>query len=197
MCSEVFHHAAATAVQPATLPNPEVAVGKTPERDIDALYELIDDIEIAMLTTRRPDGRLVSRPMATQDREADADLWFVTDIDSHKLDELEHDPNVNVSYLDTGSYEWVSVSGRARISQDRARIRELWRPDWKAWFAKEDDQRDGSADDPRLALIHVDADSVTYQKQDKPKPVVLFEVAKGMVTGRQPNVAEPRQLEMK
>lgn len=32
---------------------------------IDDLYDLIDDIEIAMLTTRRSDGRLVSRPMAT------------------------------------------------------------------------------------------------------------------------------------
>jgi general stress protein 26 len=166
-------------------------------KDLDALYDLIGDIEIAMLTTRRPDGHLVSRPMATQDREDDADLWFVTDIDSHKLDELEQDPHVNVSYIDHDSMEWVSVSGTARVSQDRERIRELWRPDWKAWFSREDDTRDGSADDPRLALIYVDANSVVYMKNDKPKPAVLFEVAKGMITGEKPDVGEVRHLELK
>ena len=33
---------------------------------LDQLYALIDDIEIAMMTTRRPDGHLRSRAMATQ-----------------------------------------------------------------------------------------------------------------------------------
>ena len=35
-------------------------------KKLEDLYELIEGIEIAMFTTRRPDGRLVSRPMATQ-----------------------------------------------------------------------------------------------------------------------------------
>jgi general stress protein 26 len=89
------------------------------------------------------------------------------------------------------------VSGTARISQDRERIRELWAPDWKAWFPEIDEKRDGSADDPRLALIFVDADSVTYQKNDKPKPVILFEVAKGIITGSEPDTGRVRELNMK
>ena len=35
------------------------------DKKLDDLYELIDGIEIAMLTTRRADGHLVSRPMQT------------------------------------------------------------------------------------------------------------------------------------
>jgi general stress protein 26 len=149
----------------------------TDEKKTDELYELIENIEIAMLTTRRPDGRLVSRPMATQKREAFADLWYVTDIESNKMDELESDPHVNLGFLDTTSWEWVSVSGTARVSTDRDMIRELYESDWKTWFGEIDDVRDGGPDDPRLALILVDADSVTYMKQDKSKPVVLFEIA--------------------
>lgn len=42
---------------------------------IDELWELVDKIEIAMLTTRRLDGRLVSRPMAVQERTNDGHLW--------------------------------------------------------------------------------------------------------------------------
>lgn len=163
-------------------------------RKIDELYELIDGIEIAMFTTRRPDGRLVSRPMATQDRREGADLWFVTDVETHKVDELEVDDNVNLSYYRDRTKEWVSVSGTARISQDRALIRELYAPDWRAWFGRIDDVRDGGPEDPRLALILVDADSVVYMKQDKPMPAVLFEIAKGMVTGERPDVGKVRKL---
>jgi general stress protein 26 len=45
-----------------------------------------------MFTTRRRDGRLVSRPMAIQTHAEGSDLWFVTDIESNKLDELRFDP---------------------------------------------------------------------------------------------------------
>jgi general stress protein 26 len=166
------------------------------QKQLDELYGLIESIETAMLTTRRPDGRLVSRPMATQRREPVADLWFVTDIESHKMDELEHDPHVNLAYFDTRSWEWVSVSGTARISTDRESIRALYRPDWKAWFGAVDETRDGGPDDPRLALILVDADSVIYMKREKSKPMVLFEVAKGMITGERPDVGDVKTLRL-
>lgn len=157
------------------------------------LYELIEDIEIAMFTTRRDDGRLVSRPMATQARSDGADLWFATDISTDKLHELENDAHVNVSYYNSKSREFVSVSGLAHVSRDREKIRELYRPDWKAWFPGDSPQA-GTPDDPRIALIGVDADSATYLKVDKPRPVVLFEVARGMISGKTPDVGDVHHL---
>jgi general stress protein 26 len=158
------------------------------------LYDLIEGIEIAMFTTRRPDGHLVSRPMATQTQAEGTDLWFVTDVDTHKLDELEFDPHVNLAYYRDRTREWVSVSGTATVSQDRRAIHELYRPDWKAWFGDQGGVRDGGPDDPRIALILVDVHSVSYLKVNKPKPLVLFEVAKGMVTGTPPQIGEERHL---
>ena len=38
--------------------------------ELDKLYELIESLEIAMMTTRRPDGHLESRAMANQKRAA-------------------------------------------------------------------------------------------------------------------------------
>jgi general stress protein 26 len=169
---------------------------ETKEQQLEALYGLIEKIEIAMLTTRRDDGRLVSRPMATQERDPIADLWFVTDIESNKLDELEHDPHVNLAYLDSDSWQWVSVSGKAVVCTDRARIRALYQPDWKAWFGRLDDVRDGGPDDPRLALILVDADTVIYMQREKSRPMVLFELAKSMVTGKRPELGEPNKVEL-
>ncbi len=164
------------------------------EKKLTELYELIEGIEIAMFTTRRSDGHLVSRPMATQTQAQGSDLWFVTDIESHKLDELEHDPHVNLAYYRDRTREWVSVSGTATLSRDRWAIRELYQPDWKAWFGSQGGERDGGPDDPRIALILVEVHSVTYLKVNKSRPVVLFEVAKAMVTGTPPKIGEQRQV---
>jgi hypothetical protein len=40
----------------------------------------------------------------------------------------------------------------------------------------------------------VDVHSVTYLKVNKSKPLVLFEVAKGMVTGTPPKIDEERRV---
>ena len=163
-------------------------------KKLDEFYKLVEGIEIAMLTTRRPDGRLVSRPMATQKREPGVDLWFVTDIESGMIDELVGDPNVSLSYYHVKNWEWVSVSGTATISTDREMIRQLHKPDWKAWFGDEGGERDGGPDDPRLALLLVDATSVVYGKRNKPKPLALFEVVKGIITGSEPDVSDVRRI---
>ncbi|HVH12764.1 MAG TPA: pyridoxamine 5'-phosphate oxidase family protein [Longimicrobium sp.] len=173
---------------------PHAATPAPTEKKLDEMYGLVDGIEVAMLTTRRMDGHLVSRPMATQVRAPGADLWFVTDGETDKMDELQHDPHVNVSYYRDRTREWVSVSGTARMVTDRAKIRELYRPDWKAWFADAGGVRDGGPDDPRLALIAVDAHSVVYMVNHTPRPVVLFEVMKGMMTGSQPDIGETHVL---
>jgi general stress protein 26 len=166
----------------------------TASKKIDELYDLIDGIETAMFTTRRPNGQLVSRPMATQERIEGADLWFVTDVETHKLDELAADPHVNCSYYNSKSREWVSVSGVARVSKNRSKIRQLYKEDWKAWFGDEGGDRDGGPNDPRLALIMVEAESATYMKVNKPRPVVLFEVLKGMVTGSRVDIGEVKEI---
>jgi len=163
-------------------------------KKLEELDKLIEGIETAMFTTRRADGHLVSRPMATQKRIADVDLWFVTDAETHKLDELATDPHVCCSYYDSKSREWVSVSGVAHVSKNRKRIRDLYEPDWKVWFSDDGGNRNGGPDDPRIALIFVDADSVIYMKNDKPRPVVLWEAIKGMVTGNRPDVREVRHI---
>jgi len=162
--------------------------------EIHKLYEMIDDIEIAMLTTRRPDGHLESRAMANQKRAEGADLWFVTADETGKLRDIEHDPHVNLAYYKDRTREWVSVSGLARISRDRAIIRKLYAADWKAWFPDEGDPRHGTPDDPRLVLIGVDVHAAVFFEVNKPQPVVLYELVKGWLTGTEPNVGEMHRV---
>lgn len=162
--------------------------------ELNRFYELADDIGIAMLTTRRADGHLRSRAMANQKRAAGADLWFVTAEGADKLREITDDAHVNLAYFRDRSMEWISVSGLAVISRDRAKIRELYAEDWKMWFANEGDPRHGTPDDPRLVLIGVTAHAVEFLEVNKPKPVVLYQLAKGWLTNTQPDLGTMHEL---
>src|SRR5688500_19297113 len=130
-----------------------------------------------MMTTRRADGHLQSRAMATQKRAQGADLWFVTNDGTQKLRDLAADPHVNLSYYKDRTREWVSVSGIATISRDRETIRELWAPDGQAWFPKGNDPRHGTADDPRMVLSGVNVHAAALLEGNKPQTVVGFEGA--------------------
>ena len=162
--------------------------------ELDKFYSLIDEIKVAMMTTRRPDGHLESRAMANQKRADGADLWFVTVDGSDKLRDIALDPHINLAYYTPASYQWVSASGIASISNDRVKIRELYAPDWKMWFGQEGDPRHGTADDPRIVLIGVDVHAAVFLEVDKPKPVVLFELAKGWLTGERVEPGEIHEL---
>lgn len=164
-------------------------------KKLEQLYELIDGIETAMLTSRTKTGALVSRPMQTQARRAGTDLWFMTSVDSGKIDELIAEPQVNLGYYKDGTREYVSVSGRARVTQDKGMIHQLYKPDWKAWLGDEGGDRDGGPDDPRIALIEVTAESAYYLKTNQPRLIALFSVAKAIATGNPPKVGDMGELD--
>ena len=91
------------------------------QESVDKIKELTEGIDFAMLTTLSG-GHLRSRPMSTQQFESDGDLWFFTSDNSHKIDEINADNRVNVAYSKPEDNTYVSVSGTAEISKDRAKI---------------------------------------------------------------------------
>ena len=165
------------------------------KHELEKMYEQIEETEIAMMTTRRPDGHLQSRAMATQMRAAGADLWFVSLDGSEKLRDLAADPHVNLTYYKDRTREWVSISGIAHVTRDRHKIHELYAADWQAWFPKEGDPRHGTKDDPRMVLIGVDVHAAVFLEVNKPQPVVLFELVKGWLTGSTPELGEMHRVE--
>ena len=164
------------------------------ENELQKLHEMIEELETAMMVTRRADGHLVSRAMANQKRAPGADLWFVTSADTHKVEELEDEPHVNLSYYKDRTREWISVSGTAKISRDRETIRRLYAEDWRMWFGDDGDPRHGTADDPRIVLIGIDVHSAVFFEMDKPQPVVLYELVKGWITKEEPDLGKMHRI---
>jgi general stress protein 26 len=146
-------------------------------QDLEKLNRLVHGIRIAMLVTVDEDGRLRSRPMATQEIDEQGQLWFFTGASSHKIDEVRGNRQVNVAYADADAQKYVSLSGPGTLVRDRAKIDELWKPAYKAWFP------DGK-DDPDIALLRVDVEKAEYWDVPGGTMVVLFEYAKNLLTGK-------------
>ena len=148
------------------------------DRDaVTKLGKLIKGIRIAMMTTALPDGRLRSRPMATQQTDFDGDLWFFTDADSGKVYEIGRENHVNISYADPSGNRYVSVTGTASVVRDQAKIKELWNPLHKAWFPK-------GPDDPNLTLVKVDVAQAEYWDGPSSTVVQVIGLAKAALTGQ-------------
>ena len=149
--------------------------------------ELIKDVKMAMLVTIDEDGRPRSRPMQTQDVEFDGTVWFFTDVNSEKVAEITANPRVNVAYA-SGNETYVSLTGNAEIVQDTAKTHELWNPLLRAWFE--------SADDPRIRLVSVDAESAEYWDTPGGKLASLISLVKSAVTGTRDDSSENRTVKM-
>ena len=161
----------------------------TRDEAIAKLRKMIKGIQFAMLTTALPDGTLRSRPMATQETEFDGDLWFFCDAESAKVYEVRQDMHVNVSYADPGNSRYVSVSGLASITRDKARIKEIWTPANKAWFPS-------GPDDPHIALLKVDVTQAEYWDGPGSKVVQVIGFAKAVLTGHRYPPGENEKLDL-
>lgn len=162
----------------------------THEQTVAKIAELIHGIRFAMFTSVDESGKLLSRPMATQQTPFDGTVWFFTQRDTEKVDEFRRNPNVNVAYADPKGNRWVSLSGTASLVNDMDRKRELWQEPLKAWFPK-------GLDDPSLTLIRVDAESAEYWDSPDSKLVVVAGYLKARFTGKPANdLGENRTVDL-
>ncbi len=146
----------------------------------DELHELLKDFGVAMLVTRTPAGQLRSRPMALAKVDADGTLWFCSQSESGKTDELAHDNHVNVAMQ--SKTKFVSLSGTATTVRDRQKINELWDETWKVWFP-------GGKDDPTLTLLKVHGTMGEYWDNSGTSGIkYLLEAGKAYLTGTRPAV---------
>lgn len=156
----------------------------------EQLWDLIKDTKFAMFTTRHPNGHLHARPMTLQNSRVDEDdtLWFFMSRSGEPLAELTAHPEVNVSFSNPEDDHYVSVSGQARLSEDAAKKKALWKKLNEAWFP-------GGPDDPDLALVEVRISHAHFWNVKESRLTQLFLMAKAAVTGEPPrNLGESGEV---
>jgi general stress protein 26 len=152
--------------------------------DIDRTWELMKKIGFAMMVTR-DGGKLRARPMAAYlDRDANT-IFFLTDARRHKDEEIEANPQINLSFADAGDMKFVSVSGAAVVSNDRAKIKDLFSTPAKAWW--------DSAEDPNIRVLKFTPDEAEYW--DSPGTVISYvKMAAAAVSGTRPDLGTNRKV---
>ncbi|WP_432570249.1 pyridoxamine 5'-phosphate oxidase family protein [Kineococcus sp. SYSU DK005] len=154
---------------------------------VEKVADIIEDIKTCMLTTTTDDGRLVSRPMAVQQVRFDGDLWFATDGDASKVEQIQHGAHVNAAFASRDA--WLSLAGTAEVVHDVAKAEELWNTALDAWFP------DGPST-PGLALIKVHAQSAEYWDTPGGAVTSLIALATSKVKGRRPDVGENETVDL-
>jgi general stress protein 26 len=147
------------------------------DKAVEKLKELVKDITTCMFCTKVKDLPFKSRPMASLDVDDDGNIWFMSNIESNKNDELKSDDEVQLIYAKGGDSHFLSISGRAEVSQDQNKIDELWNFYAKAWF------QEGKRD-PNISVIKVIPKDAYYWDTAHGKMISLLKIAASVVSGK-------------
>ena len=140
------------------------------------IKNIIEEIRVGMLSTMNRHGEMRARPMATAQCDEQGNIWFITDKHSVKVQELSNHQPILLSYADSGSSTFLSLTGTAKAIEDQAKIRELFNPMVKAWYPEGPDGED-------IHLIHFSIETAEYWDAPDSKLVRMWKIGKALVKG--------------
>lgn len=152
----------------------------TPAEVIDRVWELAKKIDFCMFVTWDGEHQQ-SRPLSSRVERDEHAIYFLVSEDSSKNWQIAEYPTVNLAYADTGSMKFISITGQAAITNDRAKIKELWSAFDRAWWDDENDL------DIRLLTVTPE----TAELWDSPNKAIAFStMLVSAVTGAKPKMGD-------
>jgi general stress protein 26 len=115
-------------------------------------FEILKDFDNAMLVTHGAATGFHARPMAIADIDSDGSIWFITGEDTAKVYELEKDASLLA--VMQSSRKQLAVGGRGELRRDRAKVEQIWKETFRAWFKDKND--------PNIVLIRLDPIEAEY-----------------------------------
>ena len=154
----------------------------TPEHK-EKIWNLIKDIKTGMLVTQDSHMGIKARPMQLVQEEYDGKLWFFADLGTKKAQEIVDDQDVCVTFADTDDHTFVSLSGKARLSNDQKRIDQLWNPMVDTWFPE-------GKEAGNVGLIEIKINHGEHWDSNKGTIGFPYEMAKAKMNDEKPNLGE-------
>jgi len=152
----------------------------------DKAWQLARSMRTCILVTW--DGRRTrARPMSGTVDQASHAVYFLTDVSAEKIAQITAHPRVTLIFSNEGGDEYATLEGDATVSNDRAKIRELWTPFAKAWWQ--------SADDPAIRLLQVDPSEAEIWEGPN-KLVATAIMLTSAITGTHPNLSDHAHVDL-
>ena len=142
----------------------------TKQNQISRVWDIIEKARVGMLTTQFSGGLRARPAEARADRNAGI-IWFVTDVRGAKDDEIDAAHDIGLVFVDAGDRVYLSITGRASVTRDTAKTKEIWKNTDDIWLP-------GGPDDPNVRVLRIEP--VTAELWDGPSSaaVAAFEFAK-------------------
>jgi general stress protein 26 len=154
--------------------------GKTLAEMEARAWELAEKIQFALFSTWNGE-KMEQWPLtSTVDKEARA-FYFLVDKGAARYNHLDTFPDVMLGFVDSPGAKYVVINGKAELSNDRDKIKELWSPFAKAWW--------DSAEDPAIRLLTVKPNRA--ELWDSPNKLVSAALMlTAVVTGTKPAIGD-------
>jgi general stress protein 26 len=159
---------------------PEMAIDEkeilTGDDALVKLRNLLAEFPIAFMVTIA-DADVTARPIGiVGDEEFNGTLWFITDKRSRKVAAIESGATTTLLFQNDKNGNYLQLTGRASVVEDRARLERLYTTLQRTWFPK-------GLDDPDITLVRFDADGGNYWDGHDSYLRLGIAFAKSIVTG--------------
>lgn len=145
---------------------------------IEKIKELTGKANTCFFCTHIESGKPFStRPMALQEMDEEGNLWFLSANDSRKNQEINENPGVQLLFQGSDYSDFLMLYATATISDDKQKIKELWKPILKVWFTE-------GEDDPRISVIKVEPETGYYWDTKHNAAVGLVKRVAGAIMGK-------------
>jgi general stress protein 26 len=96
---------------------------------------------------------------------------LVTDVSGAKDDEIDAVHDIGLVFIDEGDRAYLSITGRAFVTRDTAKAKEIWKKTDDIWLP-------GGPNDPNVGVLRIEP--ITAELWDGPSSatVAAFEFAK-------------------
>ena len=157
----------------------------TIKSDLDRVWDILEKHSIGMLTTKYG-GELRARPLDARPDRARGEVFFLTDVHGHKINEISVKPDVCFTVTVPGENIYLSITAHAFVTRDNERSATIWKSADDLWWK-------GGPCDPDIRLLTLEP--LTAELWDGPssKLVAAYEFAKAKITGEKPMLGENRK----
>jgi general stress protein 26 len=152
------------------------------------IWRLMREIGVAMVVTHSGEGDAVrARPMSARTEADDGAVYFLTDAEAPKDEEIANNSNICLAFADPRGQRYVSVTGTAEVFAGSQLAERIWRTTDKAFW--------NDANDPRIRVIRVTPEQGEYWEGTGFVASVVSMLVAGANGGR-PQLGEGAKVEM-
>ena len=145
---------------------------------IQKIKQLVDKAKTCFFCTKSSNAMpMAVRPMSVQKLDEKGNFWFLSANDSHKNQEIQLNNDVHLLFQGSAHSDFLSVHGKASITDDKKIIKELWEPLVKTWFTE-------GVDDPRITAIKIEPKGGYYWDNKHGNTIAFVKMAIGAALGK-------------